>query len=137
MRVVNTRDVTRRNVLVADNIPNCLQPLCGAASLTCLCSLSWPRNFQSLLEPDANGPYLETVHNLTYCIYTIHLNVILLSTPTTTRLQSEQPCAGIDAPITLGQSPSLSAHESESMLRTYPVCREKQANGAWDKHTVY
>jgi hypothetical protein len=32
----------------------------------------------------------------------------------------------IGAPIFLGRCPSLSAHESESMLRTYLVCREKQ-----------
>jgi hypothetical protein len=32
----------------------------------------------------------------------------------------------IDAPILFGQRPSLSAHEGESMLRTYLVCREKQ-----------
>jgi hypothetical protein len=32
----------------------------------------------------------------------------------------------IGAPIILGRCPSLSAHESESMLRTYLVCREKQ-----------
>jgi hypothetical protein len=30
----------------------------------------------------------------------------------------------IIAPIFLGRCPSLSAHESESMLRTYLVCRE-------------
>jgi hypothetical protein len=29
------------------------------------------------------------------------------------------------------------AHESESMLRTHLVCREKQANGTWEQHTVY
>jgi hypothetical protein len=33
-------------------------------------------------------------------------------------------CTG--APIILGRCPSLSAHKSESMLRTYLVCREKQ-----------
>jgi hypothetical protein len=50
----------------------------------------------------------------------------------------------IGAPIILGRRPSLSAHESESMLRTYLVCREKQereierqASGTWEKHTVY
>jgi hypothetical protein len=43
----------------------------------------------------------------------------------------------IGSPIFLGRCPSLSAHESESMLRTYLVCREKQANGTWEKHTVY
>jgi hypothetical protein len=32
----------------------------------------------------------------------------------------------IGTPIILGLCPSLSAHESESMLRTYLVCREKQ-----------
>jgi hypothetical protein len=32
----------------------------------------------------------------------------------------------IGAPIMFGRSPSLLAHESESMLRTYLVCREKQ-----------
>jgi hypothetical protein len=32
----------------------------------------------------------------------------------------------IGAPIILGRCPSLSAHESESMLRTYLVRREKQ-----------
>jgi hypothetical protein len=32
----------------------------------------------------------------------------------------------IGSPIILGRYPSLSAHESESMLRTYLVCREKQ-----------
>jgi hypothetical protein len=37
------------------------------------------------------------------------------------------------APIIPGRCPSLSAHESESMLRTYLVCREKQANGPWEK----
>jgi hypothetical protein len=31
----------------------------------------------------------------------------------------------------------FTAHESDSMLRTYLVCREKQANGTWEKHTVY
>jgi hypothetical protein len=41
------------------------------------------------------------------------------------------------APIILGRWPSLSAHESESLLRTYLVCREKQANGTWEQHTVY
>jgi hypothetical protein len=50
------------------------------------------------------------------------------------------------SPIKLGRCPSLSAHESESMLRTHLVCRDKQererererqANGTWDKHTVY
>jgi hypothetical protein len=35
----------------------------------------------------------------------------------------------IGAPIMLGRCPSLSAHESESMLRTYLVCREKQERG--------
>jgi hypothetical protein len=37
--------------------------------------------------------------------------------------------------IILGRCPSLSAHESESMLRAYLVCREreKQANGTWKK----
>jgi hypothetical protein len=56
---------------------------------------------------------------------------------------------GIGAPIIVGRCPSLSAHESESMLRTYLVCREKQereresererkqANGTREKHTVY
>jgi hypothetical protein len=44
---------------------------------------------------------------------------------------------GTGAPITVGRCPSLAAHESESMLRTYLVCREKQANGTWEKHTVY
>jgi hypothetical protein len=48
----------------------------------------------------------------------------------------------IDAPIILGRCPSLSTHESESMLRTYLVCRkkqkrEKQTNGKWEKYTVY
>jgi hypothetical protein len=52
----------------------------------------------------------------------------------------------IGAPIILGLCPSLSAHESESMLLTYLVCREKQererererqANGTWEQHTVY
>jgi hypothetical protein len=43
-------------------------------------------------------------------------------------------CTG--APILFGRYPSLSVHESESMLRTYLVCREKQANGTWEKHTV-
>jgi hypothetical protein len=33
---------------------------------------------------------------------------------------------GIGAPIILGRLPSLPAHESESMLRTYLVYREKQ-----------
>jgi hypothetical protein len=33
---------------------------------------------------------------------------------------------GIGAPIILVRCPSLSAHESESMLGTYLVCREKQ-----------
>jgi hypothetical protein len=32
----------------------------------------------------------------------------------------------IGGPIILGRCPSLSAHESESMLRTYLACREKQ-----------
>jgi hypothetical protein len=32
----------------------------------------------------------------------------------------------IGAPMILGWCPSLLAHESESMLRTYLVCREKQ-----------
>jgi hypothetical protein len=32
----------------------------------------------------------------------------------------------IGAPILFGRCPSLSAHENESMLRTYLVCREKQ-----------
>jgi hypothetical protein len=32
----------------------------------------------------------------------------------------------IGAPIILGRCPSLSEHESESMLRTYLVCGEKQ-----------
>jgi hypothetical protein len=41
------------------------------------------------------------------------------------------------APIMLGRCPPLSEHESESMLRTYLVCREKQANSTWEKHTVY
>jgi hypothetical protein len=43
------------------------------------------------------------------------------------------------APIILGRCPSLSAHESESMLRTYLVCRgkqERQANGTWEKHSL-
>jgi hypothetical protein len=31
--------------------------------------------------------------------------------------------------IILGRCPSLSAHESESMLRIYLVCREKQERG--------
>jgi hypothetical protein len=55
---------------------------------------------------------------------------------------SPQLCIG--APIILGRWPSLTAHESESMLRTYLVSREKQerqtekqANGTWEKHTVY
>jgi hypothetical protein len=39
----------------------------------------------------------------------------------------------IGAPIILGRCTSLSAHESESMLRTYLVCREKQANSTWEK----
>jgi hypothetical protein len=43
----------------------------------------------------------------------------------------------IGAPIILGRCPSLSAHKCESMLRTYLVCREKQANDTWKKHTVY
>jgi hypothetical protein len=43
----------------------------------------------------------------------------------------------IGAPIIFGRRPSLSAHESGSMLRTYLVCREKQANGTWEKHAVY
>jgi hypothetical protein len=43
----------------------------------------------------------------------------------------------IDEPIIFGLCPSLSAHESESMLRTYLVCREKQSNGTFEKHTVY
>jgi hypothetical protein len=30
------------------------------------------------------------------------------------------------APIILGRCPSLSAHESESMLRNYLICKEKQ-----------
>jgi hypothetical protein len=30
-----------------------------------------------------------------------------------------------DTPIIVGRCPSLSAHESESMLRTYLVCRER------------
>jgi hypothetical protein len=34
-------------------------------------------------------------------------------------------CMGV--PIILGRCPSFSAHESESMPRTYLVCREKQA----------
>jgi hypothetical protein len=47
----------------------------------------------------------------------------------------------IGAPIILGRCPSLSAHESESMLRTYLVFRAKQeserererkANGTWE-----
>jgi hypothetical protein len=42
----------------------------------------------------------------------------------------------IGAPIILGWCPTLPAHESESMLRTYLVCREKQANGTWEKHSV-
>jgi hypothetical protein len=51
----------------------------------------------------------------------------------------------IHAPMILSWCPSLSAHESESMLRTDLVCREKQekerdrqkqANGTWEKHTV-
>jgi hypothetical protein len=33
--------------------------------------------------------------------------------------------------------PSPSEHASESMLRTYLVCRQKQANGKWEKHAVY
>jgi hypothetical protein len=39
--------------------------------------------------------------------------------------------------------PLLSAHESESMLRNFLVCRqtdrerERHANGAWEKYTVY
>jgi hypothetical protein len=46
----------------------------------------------------------------------------------------------------LGRRPTLLAYESESMLRTYLVCREKQerererekqANDMWEKHTVY
>jgi hypothetical protein len=40
-------------------------------------------------------------------------------------LQPTYP-ACIGAPIILCRWPSLSAHESESMLRTYLVCREKQ-----------
>jgi hypothetical protein len=40
------------------------------------------------------------------------------------------------APILPGRWPSLSAHESESMLRTYLVCRVRQANGKWEKHSV-
>jgi hypothetical protein len=32
----------------------------------------------------------------------------------------------IGAPIVLGRCPSLSAHKNESVLRTYPVCRERQ-----------
>jgi hypothetical protein len=40
------------------------------------------------------------------------------------------------APIVLGRCPSPSAHESESMLRTYLVCREKQANGTWEAHSA-
>jgi hypothetical protein len=32
----------------------------------------------------------------------------------------------IVAPIIFGQCPSLSAYESESTLRTYLICREKQ-----------
>jgi hypothetical protein len=52
----------------------------------------------------------------------------------------------IGAPIILGRCPSLSAHESESMLRTYLVYREKrerererarERNGTWENHTVY
>jgi hypothetical protein len=42
--------------------------------------------------------------------------------PASTLQQKER----IGAPIILGRCPSLSAHESESMLRTYFVCREKQ-----------
>jgi hypothetical protein len=48
----------------------------------------------------------------------------------------------IGTPIILGRCPSLSAHESESVLRTYLVCREKrekerekQANGTWERHS--
>jgi hypothetical protein len=50
----------------------------------------------------------------------------------------------ISAPIILGRCPSLSEQESESMQRTYLVCREKQererereSNGTWEKNTVY
>jgi hypothetical protein len=65
-------------------------------------------------------------------------------------VQSQDPthlisCSmGVGAPIILCLCPSLSAHENESMLRTYLVCREKrererdkQANGTWEMHTVY
>jgi hypothetical protein len=37
-----------------------------------------------------------------------------------------EPTACIGPTIILGRCPSLPAHESESMLRTYLVCREKQ-----------
>jgi hypothetical protein len=43
----------------------------------------------------------------------------------------------IGAPIIHGRCPSLSAHERVSMLRMYLFCIEKQANGTWQKHSVY
>jgi hypothetical protein len=50
----------------------------------------------------------------------------------------------IGEPIIFGRCPSLSAHESEAMLRTYLVSRKKQererekhVNDTWEKHTVY
>jgi hypothetical protein len=53
---------------------------------------------------------------------TIGINVFLFII-----LIIHRPVVGIiGAPIILGRCPSLSAHENESMLRTYLVCREKQ-----------
>jgi hypothetical protein len=42
------------------------------------------------------------------------------------RMGTIRPGQSIGAPIFFGRCPSLSAHESESMLRTYLVFREKQ-----------
>jgi hypothetical protein len=53
---------------------------------------------------------------------------------------SSTPPYTIGVPIILGQCPSLSEHESESMLRNREKQereRESQANGTWEKHTAY
>jgi hypothetical protein len=70
---VKTHDVTAKNVHIGDNVLKYLQLrswtrqlLSGEESLRNLCSLSCPRSAPSLMEPDATGPYQDTVHTLTH-----------------------------------------------------------------------
>jgi hypothetical protein len=53
-------------------------------------------------------------------LFSVHANFEVARTNNTIRMQ--------DLGFVLQARPSLSAHESESMLRICLVCREKQAN---------